>query len=422
MQETVDLILRRYSQQKPRDALLFEATQSEALIQPRFIPLGSQIAQRWQSIANAYRDLGMLTDARLPDGLIYEAARGWHPSWLKPLIGLTLLAFGLVLLWLLYKWISRRLEVALKKPKLSAIMAGFFVCLTIPILIFILSYNYFRNSEAMIAMLKNEVAKTRQASIENVEGMIKGVAGTVRLVADVVAAYPDFFRTDKSGEVLFRALTSAEQIDAAFVSFEDGYHRAVTRIDDDRRRSDPKIPATANWHMNYIDDYSAGESRSRHRIFFDTWNHVVVEYAAATKVDYRSIAGYPAAKASGALVVTDPEINADTGFPIINVRFPIIRDGDFIGCAGATITLNILTRFLATHLASPQSTTIIADPSDGKVIAASDKQKSVQLTNGKLQVARLENIADDDVREAYRLQTQTNRDDFLFRSPATDKS
>src|SRR5262249_10629768 len=119
-----------------------------------------------------------------------------------------------------------------KKPKLSTVMAAFFVCLSIPILIFILFYNYYRNSEAMMATLKYEVAKTRQASIENVEGMIHGVAGTLNLLAVVVAAEPDFFRTDRSREVLFRALTSAEEIDAAFVSFEDGYHRAVTRIDD----------------------------------------------------------------------------------------------------------------------------------------------------------------------------------------------
>ena len=149
-------------------------------------------------------------------------------------------------------------------------MAAFFVCLSIPILIFILTYNYYRNSEVMMATLKDDVAKTRQASIENVEGMIRGVAGTLRLLAEVVAADPALFRTDRSREVLFRTLTSAEEIDAAFVSFEDGYHRAVTRIDDDRRRSDPKIPQTANWHMNFIDDFSVGTSRSRHRTFFDT--------------------------------------------------------------------------------------------------------------------------------------------------------
>jgi adenylate cyclase len=85
------------------------------------------------------------------------------------------------------------------------------------------------------------------------------------VLAEVTAAIPDFFRIERSGDVLFRALTSAEEIDAAFVNFEDGYHRAVTRIDDNRRRSDPKIPGTANWHMNFIDDFSAGANFSSRR-------------------------------------------------------------------------------------------------------------------------------------------------------------
>src|SRR6202022_4204853 len=154
-----------------------------------------------------------------------------------------------------------RLEVAVKNPKLSAIMAGFFVCLSIPILIFILVYNYHRNSEVIIATLHEDVAKTSRTSMENVEAMIGGVAATLRLLADGTAADPAFFRTGRSNDVLFRALTTADEIDAAFVSFEDGYHRAVTRIDDDRRRSDPRIPRTANWHSNFIDDFSVGTRR-----------------------------------------------------------------------------------------------------------------------------------------------------------------
>src|SRR5712671_1450610 len=77
---------------------------------------------------------------------------------------------------------------------------------------------------------------------------------------------------------LYRALTSAPQIDAAYVSFEDGYHRVVTRMDDDRRRSASKIQPTANWHSSYIDDFSAGKNRARHRTFFDTWAHAVDQY------------------------------------------------------------------------------------------------------------------------------------------------
>lgn len=318
---------------------------------------------------------------------------------------------------LLVQRARRRLELVVERPKLSAIMAGFFVGLSIPILIFILLYSYYRNSETIIAILHESVAKTSRASTENVEAVIGGVGATLRLLAVVVAADPAFFRTERSRDVLFRVLTTADEIDAAFVSFEDGYHRVVTRIDDDRRRSDIRIPRTANWHSSFIDDFSFGDGRRRHRTFFDTWGHVVGEYDVPTAIDYRTITGYPVAKQSGALAVTEPEVNSDTGYPIIILRFPIYHDGAFIGTAAASITLDVLSRFLATHRASPHSMTIIADPTNGNVIAASDRQKSVRVIDGRLEVAQLDNIDDADAREAYRLQRQTKQENFLFRSP-----
>jgi adenylate cyclase len=318
-------------------------------------------------------------------------------------------------------WLSRHagsgLVRAMKRPKLSAIMAGFFVFLSVPILIFILLYNYHRNSQIIIATLHEQVARTSRTSIENVETMVGGVAATLRLLATVTAANPDFFRSNRSNDALFRALVTADEIDAAFVSFEDGNHRAVTRIDDDRRRSDQRIPRNANWHANFIDDFSAGENRSRHRVFFDTWGHVVGEYAVPTTTDYRTTSGYPEAKQSGNLAVAEPQINVDTGSPIINLRVPILQDGNFIGAAGGSITLNVLSQFLASHRASANSVTIIANPADGKVIAASDRQKSVRAVDGRLEVARLDNIDDENAREAYRLQRQSNEGKFLFRSP-----
>ncbi|WP_245312552.1 adenylate/guanylate cyclase domain-containing protein [Bradyrhizobium macuxiense] len=288
--------------------------------------------------------------------------------------------------------------------------------LSIPVLIFILVYNYRQNAAAINATLNDVVAKTKQASIENAESMIHGVAATARVLAEVGAADPAFFRTEQSREILFQSLTSAEEIDATFVSFEDGYHRAVTRIDDNRRRSDPKIPQNANWHMNFMDDFSAGEKRSRHRTFYDIWDHVVGTYDVPTTTDYRTTSGYPEAKQSGTLAVTEPQVNVDTGFPIINLRVPIFHDGAFVGCAGASITLDVLSRFLAAHRASVHSKTIIADALNGKIIALSEKEKGVRLANGKIEVAGLENIDDGDVRQAYQLQRQKNEDDFLFRS------
>ena len=61
--------------------------------------------------------------------------------------------------------------------------------------------------------------------------------------------------------------------------------------------------------------------------------------------------------------------------------------------------------------------TIIADPNDGQIITLSDMKKGVRTEDGKLQLARLDTIDDDNVREAYRHHVQTNEDNFVFRSP-----
>jgi class 3 adenylate cyclase len=134
-------------------------------------------------------------------------------------------------------------------------------------------------------------------------------------------------------------------------------------------------------------------------------------------LDIRTLPGYTAAQASGALVITDPAINPDTGYAIIYLRYPIVRDGVFIGAASANITMDVLSRFLVHNRASPHSVSIIADPADGKIIAAPDRSEAVRSVGGKLEVANLDNIADPNVRAAYREQIETYQDQFVFRSP-----
>ncbi|OKO74692.1 hypothetical protein AC629_34670 [Bradyrhizobium sp. NAS80.1] len=296
-------------------------------------------------------------------------------------------------------------------------MSGLFVLLSIPVLIFILIYNYERSSAAINATLNDVVTKTKQASIEDAKNLIDPVATTLRLIAALSAEDPQFFRKEESRELLYQALTSGRQIDAVFVSFEDGFHRVVTRMDDDRRRSDPKIPSSANWHSSYIDSFAGRPRRVRHRTFYDTWPHVVGSYDVDTIEDIRALAGYQAAKSTLKLVVEGPWPNPDTGYPVITLRVPIVADGQFIGCASGNITLNVLSDFLTSHRASPHSTTVIASATDATIIAYPDPKKGVRLENGRVELARLDTIADDDLREAYRLRHETKRDNFFFHSP-----
>jgi class 3 adenylate cyclase len=300
-------------------------------------------------------------------------------------------------------------------------MSLLFIGLSIPILIFILIYNYNKNSAGMVSILNDAVAQTSRAAVERTENLIDSTETPLRFLAEVAAADLGYFRTEQSNDLLYRALTSASHIDAVYVSFEDGYHRVVTRIDEDRRRSDPHIPGAANWHASYIDAITFGFSRVRHRKFFDIWPHLLGGYDVATDLDIRTLPGYQAAKTTRTLAVTEPAINPDTGFPIISLRVPIFHGVDFIGCASVNITMDVLSRFLDEHRASAHSTTFIADRVNGRVIAFPNKQKGVRVENSKLKIATLADIDDPDVRESARQHADSGTDSFEFRSPANGK-
>lgn len=413
--EAVDIITRNYRVIKSRDALMFEAVRTEALIMPGLIRLGSQTPERWNSIARIYQDLDMLPQGQLPDPPLYDAPEVKLYRWIKLIcIAIAVLLLVVAAAVVLYRNASRTIG---SKPRLSVVMSALFICLSIPILIFILAYNHQKNAEIIIAMLQEQIGKSRSATIETIDNLMRGVNGVLGLLAESAGAHPEFFRTEDSRDALYRVVTSSNQIDAAYVSFEDGYHRVVTRIDNDRKKSDPKIPATANWHSSFIDDFSAGASRQRHRTFFDTWPNVVGQYESPSTLDIRVLPGYAAARESRSLYVTEPSINPDTGYPIISARHPIYRNDVFIGCASANITFDVLSRFLAMQRPSRNSVTIIADPNDGKIVASSERDQVVNMAGGSLRIATLADITNTDVREAYRLHVETNRDDFVFNSP-----
>ena len=73
---TVELILRKYSAQKSRDALLFEAEQTTTLVGRDANRIGEQDPVRWRRIAATYRQLGRLTDDTLPAALMWDGNDG----------------------------------------------------------------------------------------------------------------------------------------------------------------------------------------------------------------------------------------------------------------------------------------------------------------------------------------------------------
>src|SRR4051812_8694933 len=96
-QATVDLILRKYSATKSRDALLFEAAQTATLVGKDSDRIGEQDPGGWHRIAAVYRQLGMLTDDTLPAALIWDGNNGSLRHWLIP-IGLVSVGLAIAVL------------------------------------------------------------------------------------------------------------------------------------------------------------------------------------------------------------------------------------------------------------------------------------------------------------------------------------
>jgi adenylate cyclase len=193
----------------------------------------------------------------------------------------------------------------------------------------------------------------------------------------------------------------------------------VTRIDADRRRSDPRIPPRANWHSSWVDPFGT-VPRQRHRTFFETWPQPIGGYDVDSTFDARTLAHYRMARINNTLGVTEPSINPDTGYPIISLGYPIHVDGKFVGVASANITLTAMSRFLDTHRASRNSITVIADRL-GDVIAHPVEAEGVRHDDGQIRMTTLTQLEEPQVVEAVRRRSQRfGRDRFTFESEGNE--
>ena len=309
----------------------------------------------------------------------------------------------------------RKVTPLFKETRLQVSIAALFAVLVLPALGGIIAFSYYANERTLREMSQGFMDRARDDAVASVAVLLDPVISALRIVAAVEANEPGYFRRDSSGDVLYRALESAPQIDAIYTSFDDGYHRVVTRIDDDRRRSDPRIKPNANWHMSWIAPYDSSgvRPRVRHRMFYATWPYVIDQYDVTFATDVREMPQYRGAHDRHAVAVSEPTINPDTGAPIIAVGYPIERDGLVVGVVTANITMGVLSEFLGSHRASPNAITVIANRL-GTMIAHPVPAQVVRRQDGKLVVAKITELQDAQIVAAVAERTARGEDRFTF--------
>jgi len=96
IEESVQLIHRRYAPGKSLEHLRFEAEELKKLIMPELVQLGHMNPGRWQTIAQNYLDLGMAEGPIELDGFIYRGKRETDHRLLYQVLASSLLALLLL--------------------------------------------------------------------------------------------------------------------------------------------------------------------------------------------------------------------------------------------------------------------------------------------------------------------------------------
>ncbi|MDP3267151.1 MAG: diguanylate cyclase [Sulfuricurvum sp.] len=81
-EETIDVILRDYSQAKTREHLRFEAAAIRHLMEPELIEIGHMNPQRWEKIAEIYHTLGFASSNAIPKGFFCSPTTLQENQWL----------------------------------------------------------------------------------------------------------------------------------------------------------------------------------------------------------------------------------------------------------------------------------------------------------------------------------------------------
>jgi adenylate cyclase len=208
-------------------------------------------------------------------------------------------------------------------------------------------------------------------------------------------------------------LSHSPHINATYVGFADGSFRMSLVVDPATRILDSQPPAQARYAQRWLERKGSGEARDRYD-FFDAAMQPVGKVEANSSYDPRVRGWFKEAAASGGkLVISDPYIFATTGLPGVTVAMPFFSGGKLAGIVAADITLDNLSKFLASHPVSEGSLSLILDDSD-RIIAHPDPTQSVRREDGKLVQNNLSRLSSDLPAFAVASRMDKSAEKFTF--------
>lgn len=288
-----------------------------------------------------------------------------------------------------------------------------FLLLSLPLFIATVWVNYATNDSIARDTAHQLIEKARFETITSATELLDPIKSLVKVAASLGEAEPDFFRQERAASYMTEMLAHSSNISSVYVAFEEGSFRMSLVVPAGGRIQDRSPPAGTQLATRWLDRKAGGAPQDRY-VFFDAKGQALGHSEAAASYDPRVRPWFKDAVAGGRrLSVSDPYIFATTGLPGITIAMPFFAGGKVAGVVAADITLDSLSKFLASHPVSQNSLSLIVDDDD-RIIAHPDAAQAIRREEGKLLQNSLSRLSSKLPAMAVAARPDRNSERFTF--------
>jgi adenylate cyclase len=290
-----------------------------------------------------------------------------------------------------------------KNLRLRPIILILFALLTMPVVVAIVTINYFANERTARANAEALVARFRDGALQNVHNTFEPIKTLVQGAAEVGQSQPDFYSDNRSDAFLFTILQHSPQIVAAYIGAEDGSFRQARRMGN----GNDGTPPGARYAWRWIGSTTSDGKRLDHYDYRGEAGQDLGQSARPTDYDPRIRPWYRQTAAAGKLHITDPELFAVLDLIGLTVAAPYFDQGRLLGVAAVDLTLDDLSTYLANSRISPGTQSYILDRG-GRVIANSEQARTYSTVNGQVELQHVTSLSDELPAVAFSARPRDN--------------
>ena len=300
------------------------------------------------------------------------------------------------------------------KFRFSPSIIFIFLILIIPAFIGLLVFVYVANNKIADSISNNLIERFKIETTLSVRELINPTRRLVNSASSLANVNSDFFNNEKSWDYLKSIISQQESSLSAYVGSQDGSFRQVRRVYADTKIQDKAITSEMAYGFRWISKERTVDSY----LFVNDKGEKVDTSTKVTDYDARTRPWYKEAVAKKKLILTEPYIFSTTGLPGVTVAAPFFNKSEIAGVVAADISLDTVSKFLASQSISARSLGIIYD-SSGIVIASSEQKDIFKKINNKVELNNISTLSS--TLPAYVIALHTINPDplMIFKHPET---